>query len=127
MNGMEDPVHKIRGKYLDKFQGQFTGSTSWLNLGHEWLKRKFYILEPDFYKKLSEKDIEGQDIETYKTFAVPFYITKVNLSMINYSVTPNKEGKQQVMMKKNPRIKNIQVIRKKNQRRNLWHQFLGKK
>ena len=37
-----------------------------------------------------EKDIEGQYIETYKTFVVPFDTTKLNLSMHNESVTPKK-------------------------------------
>ena len=44
---MEEPVHTIRGKYLDNFQGQYTGSTGWFNIDHEWLKRKFSTLEPD--------------------------------------------------------------------------------
>ena len=52
----------------------------------------FSTLEPDFYKKI-EKDIEGQDIKTYKTFVVPFDNTKLNLSIRNESVTPNKEKK----------------------------------
>ena len=61
-----------------------------MNLDHEWLERKFSILEPDFYEKLFEKDIEGQDIETYKTFVVPFDNTKLNLSILNDSVKRNK-------------------------------------
>ena len=50
----------------------------------------FSTLEPEFYKKI-EKDIEGEDIETYKTFVVDFYNNKLNLPMCNDSVTPNKE------------------------------------
>ena len=34
----------IRGKGLSKFQGQYTGSTDWIRLDHEWLKRKFSTL-----------------------------------------------------------------------------------
>ena len=90
---MEEPVNTIRRKDLDKFQGQSTGSTGWLNLDHEWLKRKFSILEPDLYRKLFEKDIRGQDTETHKTFVILFDNTKVKNSMRNDSVTPNKEKK----------------------------------
>ena len=92
MNDIEDPVHTIRRNYLDQFQGQSIVSTGWFNLDHEWLKRKFSTLEPDFYKKI-ENNIEGQYIETYKTFAVPLYNIKLYLSMRNDSVTPNKEKK----------------------------------
>ena len=35
-------------------------------------------------------NIEGQYIETYKTFVVPLDNTKLNLPMRDYSVTPNK-------------------------------------
>ena len=38
------------------------------------------------------KDIECQDIEPYKTFVVSFDTTKLKNSMLNESVTPNKEG-----------------------------------
>ena len=55
---MSEPVHTIFRKDLDKFQGQSTVSTGWLNLDHERLKIKFSILEPDFYNFL-EKDIKG--------------------------------------------------------------------
>ena len=68
---------------FDNFQGQYTASTGLFNLDNEWLKRKFSTLEPDFYKKLFENNIEGQYIKTYKTFVVPLYNTKLNLSMCN--------------------------------------------
>ena len=48
---MEYPVQTIRRRDLDEFQGQYAGSTSWLNIDHEWSKRKCSILEPDFYYK----------------------------------------------------------------------------
>ena len=51
LNYTEYPVVTIRRKDLNKFQGQSAGSKVLLNLHHEWLKRKFYILEPDFYLK----------------------------------------------------------------------------
>ena len=95
LNDMKEPVYTTRINYLDKFQGQSTVSTGWLNIYQKWLKRKFSILKPDFYKKPFEKYIEGQDIETYKTFVIPFDNTKVNLSMRNDSVTLNKEKKKE--------------------------------
>ena len=88
---MGKAVFTIRRKDLNNFQGQYIGSTGLFNLVHEWLKIIFSTLESDCYEKLFEKDIEGQDIETYKTFVVPFDNTKLNLSMHNESVTPNKE------------------------------------
>ena len=39
--------------------------------------------------KKIENNIEGQDIEAYKTFAVLFYNSKLYLSVRNDSVTPN--------------------------------------
>ena len=91
LNEMEEPVHTIHRKCWDNFQGQYTGSTGWINLDHEWLKIKFSTLEPDFYKRLFEKDIEGQDIDTYKTFVLQFDNNKLNLSMHNDSVKTNRE------------------------------------
>ena len=41
------------------------------------------MIEPDFYKKLYEKYIEVQYMETYKTFFVTFYYTKLDLNNIN--------------------------------------------
>ena len=66
---MEEPVQTIRIKDLDHFQGHSIVPTGWFNLDKEWLKRKFSKLEPDFYLKIV-KNIEGQYIETYKTFVV---------------------------------------------------------
>ena len=62
-----------------------------MNLYHEWLKRKFSTLELGFNKKRFEKDIEGQDIEAYKTFVVPLDNSNLYLLMRNYLVTPNQE------------------------------------
>ena len=80
---MEDPVVPIRRKYLDNVQWHSTRSTCWFNLDHEQLKINFSTLDTDFYKKRFENNIEGQYIETYKTFVVPFDNTKLNLSMLN--------------------------------------------
>ena len=48
----------IRIKYLDNFQGQYTVSTGWFNIDHEWFKIKFCTLEPELYKKPFENNIE---------------------------------------------------------------------
>ena len=90
---MEDTVVIISRQDLDNFRGKSTASTGWYNPGHEWLNRKISTLEPDFYEKLFESIIEGQDIETYKTFVVPLNNYELNLSMCNYSVTKNKNKK----------------------------------
>ena len=79
----------IRRKYLNNFHGQSTASTGWFNLDHEWSKRIFSTLEPDFYKKF-ENNIEGLDIEAYTNFVVPLDNSKLYLSMRNDSVTANK-------------------------------------
>ena len=89
---MKEAVVTICGKDLDKFEGQSIGSTSWFNLDREFLK-KFSTLEPDFYEKLFERGIAGQDIEPYKMFVVPFDTNKLNRLMRNEPVTTNEEGK----------------------------------
>ena len=76
---MKQAVVTIRIKDLDNFEEQSKRSTCWFNLDHEFLNIKFSTLEPDFYRKLYENDIEDQDIEPYKTFLVPFDFTKVKL------------------------------------------------
>ena len=63
-----------------------------------------------------ERNIEGQYIETYKTFAVTLDNTKLKLSMCNDSVKPNKKKILRGMVwivKKHLRIKNNQVAIKK--------------
>ena len=80
---MKEAVIVIYRKGSYKFQGQSKGSTGWFNLDNEFLKQKCYTLELDFYKKLYEKDIEGQNMEPYKTFLVPFDTNKLNLFMRN--------------------------------------------
>ena len=67
---MEYPVHKIRRNDLGNCQGQSTALTGWFNLDHEWLKREFSTLEPEFYKNLFENNIEVQYIKTYGTFVL---------------------------------------------------------
>ena len=80
---MKDAVVTIRGKDSDQFEGQSKGYTGWFNIDHDFKKRKISTLEPDLYKNLYEKDIEGQAMEPYKTFFVLFDYTKLNLNNIN--------------------------------------------
>ena len=124
MDDIKDPVVTIRRKDLDNFQGQSTRSTRWFNIDREWLKEKNSTLEPNFYIKLFWMNIEGQYIETYQTFVVPLdntkFTEKLNPKICNDSVTPNKKVKKRGIiwrMKKQLRIQNHQVIRKKKQRR----------
>ena len=79
LNDMKEAVVTIRRKDLDKFEGQYKGSTGWFNIDHEFLRKKFSTLEPDFYDFYYENDIEGQYMEPYKTFVLPFDSTKLNL------------------------------------------------
>ena len=67
---MKEAVVTTCRKDSDKFEGQSKGSTVWFNINSEFKKRKCSTLEPDLYKKLYEKDIEGQYMELYKTFFV---------------------------------------------------------
>ena len=51
LDDMKKAVVTIRGKDLYNFEGQSKVSTDWFNIDHEFLKRKFSTLEPDFYRK----------------------------------------------------------------------------
>ena len=82
---MKEVVVTIFRKDLDNFEGQYKRSSYWFNLDHEFLKRKFSTLEPDFYN-LYEKDTEGQDTEPYKTFLVTFDSTSLKPFMRNNPV-----------------------------------------
>ena len=84
LNDMKESAVTIRRKYLDKFEVQSKVSTGWFNLDHDFLKRKFSTLEPDFYIYIYEMDIEGQDMEQYNTFLSPFDYTKLKPFMRNY-------------------------------------------
>ena len=73
LEDMKEAVITIHRKDSDNFEGRYKGSTGWFNLDSLILKRKFSTIEPDFYKNLYENYIEGQDMEPYRTFFVPFY------------------------------------------------------
>ena len=81
VDDMKEAVVKTLRKDLDNFEYKSKGPTGWFNIDHNFLKRKVSTLEPDFYDFYNEKDIEGQDMEPYITFIVPFYSTKLNLFM----------------------------------------------
>ena len=107
---MKEAVVTIRRKDLDKFYGQSKGYTGWFNLDSEFLKICFSTIKLDFYKNIYENDIEGQDMEPYETFFVPFDSTKLNLNNINNPVKNRASSSE----------------RKKKQRRKLWHQSVVK-
>ena len=43
------------------FQGQPARSRRWFDLDHDWLEENFRTREPDFYKKLFQKQFRGND------------------------------------------------------------------
>ena len=49
---MKEAVVTTRRKDSDKFESQSKVSTGWFNIDHEFLKRKFSTLKPEFYKTL---------------------------------------------------------------------------
>ena len=68
LEDMKEAVVTFRRKDSDKFEGQSKGSTGWFNPNHKFFKIKCYTLEPELYKKLYEKDIEGLYMEPYVMF-----------------------------------------------------------
>ena len=80
---MKEAVFTIRRKDSDKFEVQSKGSTGWFNPDPEFSKIKFLHLNQNSIKNLYEKDIEGQYMEPYKTFFVPFDYTKLDIININ--------------------------------------------
>ena len=91
---MKEAVVTISRKDSDKFEIQYKGSTGWFNLDHEFFKRQFSTLSPDFYFKLYENDIEGLDTEPYKTFLAPFDYTKLNLLFKTMHLETRKENSE---------------------------------
>ena len=55
LDDMKEAVVTICKDYLYNFDGQSKGSTGWFNFDHEFLKRKFSTLEPEFYKKFMKR------------------------------------------------------------------------
>ena len=83
LEDMKEAVVTICRKDSDKFEGQYKGSKIWFNLDRQFFRGKISTIEPDFYRKLYEKDIEGKYMELYKKFFVLFYSTKLNLNNNN--------------------------------------------
>ena len=52
LEDMKEAVVTIRRKDSDQFEGQYKGYTGWFNTDHEFSRRDFSTLEPDFYKPL---------------------------------------------------------------------------
>ena len=50
LEDMKKAVVKICTKDSDKIEGQSKVYTGWFNLDHDFFKRNFSTLEPDFYK-----------------------------------------------------------------------------
>ena len=72
LEDMNQAVVTICSKGLDKFEGQYKGSTGWFKLDSGLKTTTFFTIHSEFYKKRFEKNIEDQDKELYKTFIVPF-------------------------------------------------------
>ena len=66
----DNKKEKEKTKTYD-FQGKSARSTRWFDLDHEWLEENFRTREPDFYKKVYQEKIKGDDKKTYQIFAVP--------------------------------------------------------
>ena len=58
LDGMKEAVVTIRGKDLDKFEGQYIVSKGWFNIDNEWLKRNCSTTEPDFNKNFLKGILE---------------------------------------------------------------------
>ena len=83
---MKEEVVPIFRKDSNRLEGWSKVSTERFNLDYKLFKRKHSTLEPDFYKNIYEKDIEGLDMEPYKKFSVQFDYTKLNLNNTNNPV-----------------------------------------
>ena len=54
-----------------KFQGQSAISQRWFDIDFDWIGENFSTHEPDFYKKIYQRNDETQDTNTFKMFLVP--------------------------------------------------------
>ena len=59
------------------FKGQSAISRRGFNLYHEWLKENFMTCEPDFYRKIYQIKLRGDDTKTYQIFGVPIGNAKI--------------------------------------------------
>ena len=58
----------IRRKDSNNFEVQSKGSTGWFDLDHEFLKRKFSTLKPDFYKNFMKRTLKVKTWNHIKSF-----------------------------------------------------------
>ena len=64
---------KHRGKTKKNlFQGKSARSKHWFILDIEWVEENFSTIEPQFYKRLFQTNIEGQAVLIYPIFPVIF-------------------------------------------------------
>ena len=85
MEDMKEAVVTIRMKRSDKFEDQSKWSTGQLKFYHEYFLDNYLHLNKTNIKNY-ERDIEGIDMELYKTFFITFDSTKLNLFNINNPV-----------------------------------------
>ena len=52
------------------FQYKSARSKCWIDLDHEWLEEIFKTGEPEFYKKLYQINIKGEEMKIYQFFVV---------------------------------------------------------
>ena len=62
--------NKNKNEAKFKFQGQYTISQRWFNLGFDYIEINFSTREPDFYKKVLQIHDNTQDTNTLKLFQV---------------------------------------------------------
>ena len=64
-------TYKNKNEAKFKFQGQSVRSQRWFDLDLDWIEVHFIKFEPDFYKKLFQRNDDTQDTNTFKLFHVP--------------------------------------------------------
>ena len=79
--------------------------------------------------KTFKENIEGQDIETHSKFVVTFDSNKLNLSIVNDSITSNKRkeiARDDLDNEETPKDSESSIEKKNMQRNILWNQCLKK-
>ena len=54
-----------------KFQGQSARSQHWFDLDFDWIEEHFITREPEFYRKLFQRNDKTQDTNIFEMFEVP--------------------------------------------------------
>ena len=76
------------------FQGQSVRSKHWFDIDIKWFEENFSTIEPQFYKKLFQGSIEGQDGSKYTTLPVTIVNTKETGEILYYPKAPLVEYHQ---------------------------------